>query len=105
MIPRDFAPVVRQLAIIAATVAALALAACSPCRDICRDYNAVLSQADERAALTPAVGLPDQIAISVSESVLALTADSLGFAEEARVAYDRWAELERDGGGPKPTPR
>jgi Flp pilus assembly protein TadD len=29
-------------------------------------------------------------------SGLALTADTLGFEEEARVAYARWAELERE---------
>jgi hypothetical protein len=28
-------------------------------------------------------------------SGLALTADSLGFDDEARAAYTRWAELER----------
>ena len=31
-------------------------------------------------------------------SGLALTADSLGFADEARVAYARWAELELQAG-------
>jgi len=29
-------------------------------------------------------------------SGLALTADTLGFEDEARVAYARWAELERE---------
>jgi Flp pilus assembly protein TadD len=37
-------------------------------------------------------------------SGLALTADSLGFDEEARSAYDRWAELEKAAKGPEPAP-
>ena len=36
-------------------------------------------------------------------SGLALTADSLGFADEARVAYARWAELERQQGSATPS--
>ncbi len=35
-------------------------------------------------------------------SGLALTADSLGFEDEAEAAYERWSELERDGGRPQP---
>ena len=37
-------------------------------------------------------------------SGLALTADSLGFAEEARIAYAHWAELERQAGSGIPAP-